>query len=317
MQYTSRLFVKFSNHDRWKNVLTAYKITAHNTNYNLLHLVNNLQLSFDYFSNGVRGSEKELWLEIGASMDEDDLQELCEMFTEVMGDEGFVLAETINISVDTYSFCLFCFGDKIHSFIVNNSRHFDIKIKDAEKWLGKHINDLSSDEKAVLRNAIDAFYDGPLCSKEEYSIESDCSFPEIVERMDEFLDRFGGLRNALESDYYNAFVELGVVPKLEMNSSRWHLELSLIDDEGANKTLREYEEDFNCELEEFREDYILFIAECDELLRWLKTKKEKEDYKKLLALIREYVENLKYEFILIDDKKYYMDASLWDGVINH
>lgn len=160
MEYTSRVYVKFCDFDFFVNMLREAKIESDSQEASFLELIENPVKSFEFFSNGLFGDKEKMSFELGASMNEEELIDFCSVLAETVGENAFFLAETINISVDPYSYALYYFGDEVCSFETYNSSHMDIDISDVKKWLGKtRLGNLSEKEKTILDKMLRATHD--------------------------------------------------------------------------------------------------------------------------------------------------------------
>ena len=88
---------------------------------------------------------------------EDELIDIVSALAETLGKDGIIIADTTNINVDPYNYCIYYFGDHVHSeeFSIYSQEdkcemHNEVSIGDIPGWLSYGGFSISKEEKEVL-----------------------------------------------------------------------------------------------------------------------------------------------------------------------
>ena len=134
-QYTSRLHIKVSSPKVW----SKFK-DEDDSGFDLAKLAETDSASF------VIDSE---W-----SVMEDELTGIVQALSETLGEEGIIIADTTNINVDPYNYCILYLGAHVRTkefaWGKKASMHFETNINDIPAWLSYGGFDVSKKEKEVL-----------------------------------------------------------------------------------------------------------------------------------------------------------------------
>ena len=131
-QYSSRIHIKVSSPDVW----LKYK-DEDDADFDLANLAVSNRTA--YIIDGE-------W-----SADEDELTGIVEALSETLGKDGIIIADTTNINVDPYDYCICYFGDGVRTKEFGYSEmFFKTSIADIAGWLNFGRFRLSSREKDTL-----------------------------------------------------------------------------------------------------------------------------------------------------------------------
>lgn len=157
MQYCSRLHIKVSSPKVWKKFENE-----DDASFNLAELAETERTSFV--------------IDDWSSM-EDELTGIVEALAETLGPDGIIIADTTNINVDPYNYCIFYLGDGVHTdeFSIfgdeeKGEMHFETSINDIPGWLNYGEFDIFEEEKEQLFRCGIAFAGGHF---EEFSTNLD------------------------------------------------------------------------------------------------------------------------------------------------
>ena len=157
-QYYSRLHIKVSSPKIWKKFEDE-----DDASFDLAELAESDRTSF------VIDGE---W----SSM-ENELTGIVEALAETLGPDGIIIADTTNINVDSYNYCIFYLGDRVRTVEFSIYReekksemHSETSITDIPGWLSYGEFGVSKEEKEQLFRCRIASVDGHF---EEYSMNLD------------------------------------------------------------------------------------------------------------------------------------------------
>ncbi len=136
-QYCSRIHIKVSSPGIWKKFSDEYDADLH-----LAELAEGDTTSFAF------GGEE--W-----SVTEDELKEIVSGLAGALGKNGIIISDTTNINVDEYNYCVYYFGDKIHTACFQGgspkrSMFYETDIDDLPEWLSYGGFRVSKAESKVL-----------------------------------------------------------------------------------------------------------------------------------------------------------------------
>lgn len=136
-QYCSRLHIKVSSPEIWKKFEDV-----DDASFDLAELAETNRTSFI--------------IDDWSSM-EDELTGIVGALAETLGPDGIIIADTTNINVDPYNYCIFYLGDDVHTdeFSVfgdeeKGEMHFETNISDIPGWLSYGEFYVSKEEKEQL-----------------------------------------------------------------------------------------------------------------------------------------------------------------------
>ena len=88
---------------------------------------------------------------------EDELTGIVSALSETLGEDGIIIADTTNINVDPYNYCIYYLGDRVHTeeFSIYSDEdkcemHDEVSIGDIPGWLSYGEFSISKKEKEVL-----------------------------------------------------------------------------------------------------------------------------------------------------------------------
>ena len=145
-QYYSRLHIKVSSPKVWKKFEDR-----DDAGFDLIKLSEKNQISFV-----IDGDE---W-----SYVEDELDGIVEALAETLGPDGIIIADTTNINVDPYNYCVFYLGDGVNTDYSSEEEkcdmHSETSISDIPGWLNYGEFYISEKEKKQLFRCGIAVVDG-------------------------------------------------------------------------------------------------------------------------------------------------------------
>lgn len=158
MQYTSRIYLKFKDKEKWEYFLKEFKFGSEAEQHSMYEFLSNPFASYQFFANGVNIDEDALDCEIGEFFDGNNLESLVSLFYQNVKDDAIILADSFSYSCDPF-FCyeLYSVGGELHTYLRNRGaeKHFDIAISDIKAWLGTtRTKELSTTEKAFLKEIV-------------------------------------------------------------------------------------------------------------------------------------------------------------------
>ena len=111
MQYCSRLHIKVSSPKVWKKFENE-----DDASFDLAELAETERTSFV--------------IDDWSSM-EDELTGIVEALAETLGSDGIIIADTTNINVDPYNYCIFYLGDEVRTgqFTIYSEEKFPCNLK--------------------------------------------------------------------------------------------------------------------------------------------------------------------------------------------
>lgn len=137
-QYSSRMHIQVSSPEVWSRC-AGYD----GTGFNLAKLAGSDQTSF-------------VSDELGA-VNESKLEKLVENLAQALGADGIIIADTTNINVDTYEYCVFYLGGRVRTkefSLYRNAEKSDMffktGIQNISEWLSYGEFSVSKKERSVL-----------------------------------------------------------------------------------------------------------------------------------------------------------------------
>lgn len=137
-QYSSRMQIQVSSPEVWSRC-AGYD----GTGFDLAKLATSDQTAF-------------VTDELGA-VNESKLERLVENLAQALGTDGIIIADTTNINVDTYEYCVFYLGGRVRTKEFSLDRNakksdmfFETDIQNIEEWLSYGEFSVSQKERSVL-----------------------------------------------------------------------------------------------------------------------------------------------------------------------
>lgn len=146
-EYYSRLHIRVFSPEVWNKF-------EGNRSYDLEDII-------DYFPKLAEEGATSLVLN-NWSWNEIELEDKVKVLKETLGQDGIVISDTNNISVDSYNYCVYYLGGRLRKKSFNRSNMFrETNIKDIPSWLnyGEFFK-VSEKEEMVLSRCGLSFADG-------------------------------------------------------------------------------------------------------------------------------------------------------------